>query len=130
MLDRERAANPEQQGGCVLGEVQEFRFATVRTFMGCGVALNKLDAGMGKLLNRAGLSTTSSSDMRQYVPMVTEAEIEELILELRGQWVCLIFDGTTRLGEIVCLLVRFCTSDFRIVHRLVGLVEDLQEAHE
>ena len=41
--------------------------------------------------------------------------------ELTGHFVSIIFDGTCRLGEALCLIVRFVLDDLRIEQRLVAL---------
>ena len=121
MLERERERSPDLQGGCVRKEVQEYRFAVVRTLMGCGIPLNKLDTGLSALLSRSGHTTSSIADMRQYVPLVQAAEVDELWSEIEDQWLSIIFDGTTRVGEIVALLARYCTEDFYLKHKLLGV---------
>lgn len=122
LLARERNANQEDRGGCVRPEVQEFRYATVRTFMGLGIPLTKIDKGMGALLSRTGFTLGGASDLAsQYVTLVRNAEIDLVREELNGQWVTIIFDGTTRVGEALAVVARFCTADFRITYRLLAL---------
>lgn len=121
LLTEERKTNPDEKGGCLSPELQEFRFATVRTLMGIGVALRKVDHGLGALLRRAGLTVGTSADLRSYINLVRNAEIECLKSELKDQWMSVIFDGTTRLGEVIAVVVRYCTADFELQYRLIAL---------
>lgn len=121
LLEKARNEAPDERGGCVDKHVQEFRFATVETMMGCGIPLNKLDVGLGTLLTRSGMRVTNASDMSQYIPLVLQKELNVLKDELAEQSLCIIFDGTTRVGEVLAVVVRYCTQDFRIVQRLIAL---------
>lgn len=121
-ITEERNATVDVAGGCVSEADQSFRFATARTLMGCGVPFNKLDRGLRSLLQRAGASLGSVADLkRAYIPLVRKHEYQTLRAELEGEWFDVIFDGTTRCGEVLAVVLRFCTVDFEIKHRLVAL---------
>lgn len=102
-------------------EVQEFRFSVVETLLGLGIPLNRLDKGLNALLARTGMRVTHSAGMRQYIPKVLEKELSLLKEELEGETFCLIFDGTTRVGEALAVVVRYCTADFHVRQRLIAL---------
>lgn len=121
MLAQKRKDAPEEVGGCLDKETQEFRYSVVRTLLGCGIPLEKLDSGLGALLSRSGNSVPKSCGLRQYIPLVLEAEEMALLEDISGQWLCWVYDGMTRVGEAIALLVRYCTADFHVVYRLVGL---------
>lgn len=121
LLNQDRENNPEEEGGCVSEPVQEFRLSTVRTLMGTGIPLSKIDAGLGVLLTRASMSVGDASTLRLYIPKVRDAELELLKQELADEWMCVVFDGTTRVGEVLAVVVRYCTADFRINYRLIAL---------
>lgn len=90
--------------------------------MGCGIPFYKLDQGLKRLLQRSGTSLGDIADLkRSYIPLVRKREYEMLREELAGQHFSVIFDGTTRCGEVLSVVLRFCTDDFRIVHRLIAL---------
>ena len=56
------------------------------------------------------------------VPKIETYEINRLRKEVEGQRVCVIFDGTTRLGECIAILLRWCPANFKKVEqRLVAL---------
>jgi hypothetical protein len=54
------------------------------------------------------------------VPLLTH---ERLILksEINGQLVWLIFDGATRVAEVMCLIVRYVDSEYNVKQRLIRL---------
>lgn len=118
-----RQANAHVVGGCVSEADQAFRFATVRTLMGSGIPFNKLERGLKTLLQRCGsASLGDTADLkRTYIPLVRNEEYELLKKELQGEYFSVIFDGTTRCGEVLAVVVRFCTADFKIEHRLIAL---------
>lgn len=101
--------------------VQEFRCATVESLMRCGIAITKLDDGLGRLLSRVGAKVVDSSDMRMYIPLVRQKELDKIKDEVAHESLCLIFDGTTRVGEALAVVVRYCTSHFEIKYRLIAL---------
>lgn len=110
-ITEERNATVDVAGGCVSEADQSFRFATARTLMGCGVPFNKLDRGLRSLLQRAGASLGSVADLkRAYIPLVRKHEYQTLRAELEGEWFDVIFDGTTRCGEVLAVVLRFCTQ--------------------
>ena len=58
--------------------------------------------------------------MRQLIPFILEQEYECICQEVKGKDVAIIFDGTTRDGEALVVLVRFVES-WIIKQRLVRL---------
>lgn len=58
--------------------------------------------------------------MRQLIPFILEQEYECICQEVKGKDVAIIFDGTTRDGEALVVLVRFVES-WTIKQRLVRL---------
>ena len=55
-------------------------------------------------------------------------EMARLLAELDGQRYSLAFDGTTRLGEALNVVARFCTEQFVLEQRLVRFVTLAQHA--
>ena len=102
-------------------QVQLFRWRVVESCLYAGIPLEKIDH-LRELLERSGTQLTHSSHLKAMVPKVEEFEFARLINELKGQRVCVIYDGTTRLGECIAVLLRWCPSDFgKIEQRLVAL---------
>lgn len=97
-------ANPRQRDSSVNLDVQVFRWRTVEAFMYAGIPLGKIDS-IRSVLERGGCcSLTSSTHLRDFVPMIEQLEIQRLRSEVSGQQVCMIYDGTTRLGECTAVL--------------------------
>ena len=97
-----------------------FRIKTMKTFLKAGVPLQKLD-DFRELLEEGGYRLTSVPNMRQLIPFVRKEEEEIIKGELAGHNISVIFDGTTRLGEALAIVVRFVTADWEVKQRLVRL---------
>jgi len=57
-----------------------------------------------------------------YIPKIEADEFDRVISQLVDMLVCAIFDATSRVGEALNIILRFCTFDFRIVQLLVAFV--------
>ena len=90
-----------------------FRVRVLKTLLKAGVPLKRMD-DFRELLEEGGYRLTSVPNMRQLIPFVRKEEIS-------GHNVSVIFDGTTRLGEALAIVVRFITADWEIKQRLVRL---------
>ena len=77
----------------------------VRAFLKSGTPLSRLEY-FRELFEETGFSITSSSHMRQLIPFILE-ENSTISKELMGKDVSIIFDGATRDGEVLVLLLRF-----------------------
>ena len=97
-----------------------FRVRVLKTFLKAGVPLQKMD-DFRELLEEGGYRLTSIPNMRQLTPFVRKEEEEMIKGEISGHNVSVIFDGTTRLGEALAIVVRFITADWEIKQRLVRL---------
>ena len=97
-----------------------FRIKTMKTFLKAGVPLQKLD-DFRELLEEGGYRLTSVPNMRQLIPFVRKEEEEIIKGELAGHNISVIFDGTTRLGEALAIVVKFVTADWEVKQRLVRL---------
>ena len=74
-----------------------------------------------KLLEREGHTLSAATHMVQlYVPQIEQREIQRVVQELKEQFYAVIFDGTTRLGEVINIVTRCITPDFQICMRLVA----------
>eukprot|EP00966_Prymnesium_polylepis_P117858 2724956-Prymnesium_polylepis.1 len=88
----------------------------METFLAAGLPPKKIDDLAGLLKG----DICDSSQMKLFIPKVEAFEFQRLRAELKGEKVTVIFDGTTRLGEAIVILLRWCPSDFsRIQMRLV-----------
>lgn len=90
--------------------------------MFAGIAFQKIDALRPMLEDRGCIQLTSSTHLKPFIPMIEDYELRTLRCEIEGQRVAVIFDGTTRLGECVAVLLRWCSADFKgVQQRLVAL---------
>lgn len=97
-----------------------YRYRVVESVLFAGIAINKVDS-LRPLLERANFSLTDSSHLKQYIPKIETREVERVIKEISGQRVTIIFDGTTRLGEALVILIRWIPADFsKVEQRLVA----------
>ncbi|KAK3734379.1 hypothetical protein QZH41_007564 [Actinostola sp. cb2023] len=94
-----------------------FRIKVVQAFLKSGTPLNRLEF-FREIFEEAGMSLSSSSNMRQLIPFVLEEEYKCLEREIKGKDISIIFDGTTRDGEALVVLVRF-VNDWEVQSRLV-----------
>lgn len=112
--------NPNEKDASVNHELQVYRWRVVEACMHAGIPLKKIDR-LRTLLERGGLALTSSAHMRSFVAKIEAFEWETLKDEVRGQDVCLIYDGTSRLGECTAVLLRWCSPSFQLEQRLIAL---------
>jgi hypothetical protein len=90
----------------------------METFLAAGLPPSKIDDLKGLLRG----DVVGSSHMKEFIPKVEAFEFQRLREEIKGQKVTVIFYGTTRLGEAIAVLLRWCPSDFSSIQmRLVTL---------
>ena len=95
-----------------------YRIKVVRTFLHCGVPLNKISE-FRELLEENALRLTDRRHMSDMVPFILEREKVKIKQEIAQKPLAIIFDGTTRLGEALRIVVRFIDSEWSIQERLV-----------
>ena len=114
-------ANPDEAGANVGVHEQLYRFRVCQAFMFAGVALYK--AGMLRsLLERSGHSCTGGNHLSQFIPEVEQREVDLIMDEVNGQYIHSMFDGTSRMGELLNNVLRWCSPDFELVQRLALLM--------
>ena len=101
-------------------EVRAFRVQVVEDFLKARVPLYKIDK-LRNLLERGGNSLTDSSHLSQHIPLILKQETERLKEEIATRDLGLIFDGSTRLGEAIVIIVRFVSDNWSIVQCLIRL---------
>ena len=78
--------------------------------------------GYARFLEKHGHRLTSQSNLRELIPSVLQKEKKTLKSELsEAKAVSTIFDGSTRLGEALAIIVRFVDSQWNVQQRLVRL---------
>jgi hypothetical protein len=115
-------ANPDEKDSSVREADAVFRYRVVETFMAAGVELAKINA-FKQLLQRSGHTISDASGMgNSFVPKIEAAEIDLISRELTDQHVSYQFDGTTRLGEAIAMVARFCDEGFNIQYRMAAFL--------
>ena len=64
---------------------------------------------------------TDRRNMSDYVPFILKEEESRICQEIEGKQLSVIFDGTSRLGEALAIVLRFINDDFSIQQRLVRM---------
>ena len=104
-----------------------YRLEVVTKFLNAGIPIAKTDM-LWSLLEKNGYRLTGSSSLGEYVSMALKQEIEQIKqeLEMPGRVgltrdISVIFDGSTRQGEAIAIIVRFMDNDWNITQRLVRI---------
>ena len=98
-----------------------YRFDLIQSFLMAGIPLSKIDC-LRSFLEKYGHRLTSESHLRELIPSILQKEKETLKSELsEAKAVSTIFDGSTRLGEALAIIVRFVDSQWNVQQRLVRL---------
>lgn len=117
-------ANPSLRGIGVDDRVHQFRLETVAAAMDAGMPLATLDKMRYYLEKWAKCKLTSSSHLGMYIKVLQEHEMEDIITLIKTCTCCwVIFDGTTRVDEVLCVVFRFVMPDFTIVQKLASLAK-------
>lgn len=89
------------------------------TFLKASIPLNKIDI-FRDLLEENGqqLAGRSLSDL---IPFIRQEEVSCIVSELDDKKVAVIFDGTTRLGEAMAIILRFLDENWEVQQHLVHL---------
>ena len=99
---------------------QVFRGKVVSAFLRAGIPLNKVEV-FRKLLEETGYRLTDRRNMHDLIPFIHKQEFERIQGEISGKDVSVVFDGTTRLGEALAIVVRYVDTEWQITQRLVRL---------
>ena len=84
------------------------------------VPLAKLDT-FREILKENAYRLSDRRHMSDLVPFILSQERADVKREVSGRPLSVIFDGTTRLGEALVIVVRFVDDEFVIQQRLVRL---------
>lgn len=108
-------------------EERAYRIEVVGEFLKAGIPIRKIDA-LRPLLEKNGYRLTGSTHQGQYISSVLKHEIEQIKEELAmpGQIgltrdLSIIFDGSTRQGEAIAIIVRFLDNNWMITQRLIRI---------
>jgi hypothetical protein len=122
VLSEHFKANPDETGTRSSDEEHLYRYRCVETFIGTGTPLDRVNK-FRPLLERAGVSLTDGSHLAgTYIPRIDARENGLLSVEMRDSYMGIHFDGTTRLGEAICMTGRKCSREFELNTRLLAFV--------
>lgn len=96
-----------------------YRIKVVSSFLKARVPLNKIDS-FREVLEDHGYRLHCRCTMSDHIPFVRSREISLIKDEMAEKNIGVIFDGTSRLGEALAIVVRF-VEDWEIKQRLVRL---------
>ena len=97
-----------RKGETLPSEHNVYRARVVMAFMKSGIPLAKLECPeMRSLLEENGFRLTDKRHMMDLVPFVLDQGRKRIREEVKGKCISVIFDGTTRLGEVLAVVVRF-----------------------
>ena len=100
-------------------EVRVYRVKVVKTFLRAGVPMSKLEF-FRDLLEENGKRLTEPSHMLELVPFILSEEKEKIKQEIKGKFLSIVFDGTSRLGEVLAVVVRY-VHQWEIRQRLIRI---------
>ena len=101
-------------------EMRVYRFDLVENCLAAGVPLAKVDS-LRPFLEKYGHRITSHSHLSEMIPAVLAKEKETLKSELSGaNSFSVIFDGSTRLGEALTIIVRYINGNWNLEQRLLS----------
>lgn len=112
--------NPTEAMASLPTEVHVFRYNVVESFLASGTPLERLHFFRDLLEGHGKLSLTDTSHLKAYIPKIESREVMKVKEELQQSvFFTIMFDGTTRLGEAINVVGRFCTESFRLRTRLL-----------
>ena len=85
--------------------------------MKSGIAIAKLESLELSLLEENGYSLT---DPRHMMDLILDEERKRIHEEVQGKFISVVFDGTTRVGEVLAVVVRFL-HDWKVEQCLAHL---------
>ena len=91
----------------------------VTAFLRAGVPLSKLDS-FRDLLEENGFALLTD-DVFDLIPFILKEEEARVRKEITGKDLSIIFDGTSRLGEALAVIVRFVGEEWTLEHWLVRM---------
>ena len=104
-----------------------FRLEVVSEFLKADIPIGKIDM-LRSLLDKNSYLLTGNSHLGQYVSMALKQEIERIKQEseMLGQVgmirdLSVIFNGNTRQGETIAIIVRFVDNNWNIIQRFVRI---------
>ncbi len=91
----------------------------VKAFMRAGIPIGKLDI-LRDILEEKAFRLADTRHMLNLIPFILDEERAMIREEIKDKFVSVIFDGTSRLGEVLAIVLRY-VEDYKIKQRLVRL---------
>lgn len=108
-------------GATLPEEMRVFRFELVECFLSAGIPISKIDY-LRPFLEKHGHRLTASGHLSELILSILDKEKEKVKSELQNvEEVSIIFDGTTRLGEAIAVVIRFVQENVKPTQRLLRL---------
>ena len=96
------------------------RVTVVPSFLCAAVPLNKLEC-VRDLLEERAWRLTDRRHISDLVPFILKEEQSRIQEELAGRNVAVIFDGTTRLGEALAIVLHYVSDEWTLEQRQIQL---------
>ena len=109
------------KGSTLPEDMRLYRYELVGALLKVGIPLLKVDI-LRPFLEKYGHRLTSRNHLAEFIPMIRQREIDLLKSEVAANSAfSVIFDGSTRLGEALVIVVRYIDKDWNIRQRLLKL---------
>ena len=109
-----------QEGESLPISQQVYRVKVVTAFLQAGIPINKVNC-FRQLLEENAYRLTDRSHMANLIAFIVEQEKHLVKQEIGSRSVSVIFDGTTRLGEAMVVVIRFIDEKWKLQQRLVNI---------
>ena len=90
---------------------QVYRIKVVTAFLKSGVPLSKVES-FRDLLEENAYRLTDRCNLLDYATFILKEEESRIRSEIDGQQISVVFDGTSRLGEALAIIIRFIDQDW------------------
>ena len=110
-------AQTRRKGETQPAEHNAYRARVVTALMKSGISIAKLESLELSLLEENGYSLT---DPRHMMDLILDEEHKRIHEEVQGKFISVVFDGTTRVGEVLAVVVRFL-HDWKVEQCLAHL---------
>ena len=97
-----------------------YRVKVLKSFLRAVVPLAKVEH-FRELLEENSFRLTDRRHMSDLIPLLLSQLQADIKKELSGRPISVVFDGTTRLGEAMAVVIRYIDSSFTIKQRLIRL---------
>jgi len=102
--------------------IRVYRVKVLTTFLKAGVPIHKID-DFRDLLEENAVRLAGRRPMSDLIPFVLEKERRQIKEEIAGLPVAVIFDGTSRLGEALAIILCFIDRSTLTIHQRLVRVQ-------